>query len=715
MSGSDSDSDVQVSDAIANVSDNLGVEYVISFRFDGAEKQKVEAQFEKLIAALDGVGLRTEVRDGANGNVLVFVRVRSEQKLVGEVYRSRVKDWLHGVRSAAPDKETQRSLDKEPLTEAERLRIVWQLITLPDSEGGAGITPKQGQWDLVESVFPLHDHEFNKAWMKRWSTTWTIGPEELGKLRDRFGEKVAFYFAFLQSYLSFLVIAAAIGAGAFFLLPSYSLTFAITNCLWSVIFVEYWKRQEVDLAVRWGVRNVSSLQNRRAQFKHHKEIEDPITGEVVKFFPAWHRLARQALQIPFALGASGLLSALYACVFAIEIFLTEVYNGPFKTVLVFLPTVLLSVFVPVLTSVLTGIATKLTEFENYENQSGYEAAMTQKTFVFNFICSYVPLFLTAFVYVPFGNLIVPHLDVFNLTTPEITTESFLDDKPINAFQINPDRLKKQVIYFTVTAQIVNLALETIVPFAKRKIFRKVKKYQNARNGVAKKVSHDTPAEAAFLKRIRCESELEHYDVHTDLREMVMQFGYLTLFSPVWPLASVSFLINNWIELRSDAAKICVEMKRPVPHRADTIGPWLNNLGFLAWMGSISSAALIYLFADSTNGTPHSLTLYGVLASIIFSEHIYFATAYAVRLAMSKLESPGLQQERRERFLVRRRFLQESLGVDEESEINEKVAFGKRAEGTSTEEVMFWDRQKGPKMCVDVGKQIIRGALEKKDQ
>lgn len=74
-----------------------------------------------------------------------------------------MKDWLHGVRSAAPDKETQRSLDKEPLTEAERLRIVWQLITLPDSEGGAGITPKQGQWDLVESVFPLHDHEFNKV------------------------------------------------------------------------------------------------------------------------------------------------------------------------------------------------------------------------------------------------------------------------------------------------------------------------------------------------------------------------------------------------------------------------------------------------------------------------------------------------------------------------------------------------------------------------
>ena len=48
-----------------------------------------------------------------------------------------------------------------------------------------------------------------------------------------------------------------------------------------------------------------------------------------------------------------------------------------------------------------------------------------------------------------------------------------------------------------------------------------------------------------------------------------------MFSPVWSLASVSFIINNWVELRSDAVKICVEMKRPVPHRADSIGHWLE--------------------------------------------------------------------------------------------------------------------------------------------
>ena len=74
-----------------------------------------------------------------------------------------MKDWLHGVRPAAPELETQSSLDKEPVTDAERLRLVYQLITLPKEEGGAGITVGQGNWDLVESIFPLHDRVFNKV------------------------------------------------------------------------------------------------------------------------------------------------------------------------------------------------------------------------------------------------------------------------------------------------------------------------------------------------------------------------------------------------------------------------------------------------------------------------------------------------------------------------------------------------------------------------
>ncbi|KAL7266877.1 hypothetical protein RUND412_010559 [Rhizina undulata] len=687
------------------LSNNKYVEYVILFRFKDTEEQKVRTQFENLIGALDRVGLRTEARDGGNGSVLVFVRVRSERKLIAEVYRSRIKDWLHGVRPAAPDKETQKSLDKEPLTEAERLRIVNHLITYPESGGGAGITPRKGQWSLVERIFPLHDHEFNKAWMKRWSRTWIVGPEELEKLRNRFGEKVAFYFAFLQCYFSFLIIAAAIGAGAYFFLPAYSLGFAIANCLWSVVFVEYWKRQELDLAVRWGVRKVSQVQRRRAAFQHESEIEDPVTGEIVKFFPAWKRLARQALQIPFALGASGILSALYAVVFAIEIFIAEVYNGPFKSVLTFLPTVLLTVLVPSITSVLTIVATKLTDFENYDNSHSYETAMTHKIFVFNFICSYVPLFLTAFVYVPFGNLIMPHLDILGLAVqPSTGDEGSQITTTASPFQINPHRLRNQVIYFAVTDQVVNLAMETIVPYIKRKVFRKAKELHNKRKGLdITLATNDDADESEFLKRVRNEAELDVYDVHTDLREMTMQFGYLTLFSPIWPLAAVSFVVNAWVELRSDAAKICIEMQRPVPHRADSIGPWMNNLTFLTWMGSIVSAALIYLFSTSPDGTPSPYTLGGFLLAITFSEHIYIATRIVVRIALSKLESPGVQQDRRERYLLRKRYMEQSLGVDEEESDDVEGA-------KSGDEDQFWQKQKGGRGTVQAGLDIIQSSL-----
>lgn len=99
--------------------------------------------------------------------------------------------------------------------------------------------------------------------------------------------------------------------------------------------------------------------------------------------------------------------------------------------------------------------------------------------------------------------------------------------PKVGFQINPDRLKKQVIYFTVTAQIVNFALEVAVPYIRRKVFRKVKEVQAdraAKRGNTSPSEDDHPEEAAFLVRVRNEAELTHYDVTSDFREMVIQFG-----------------------------------------------------------------------------------------------------------------------------------------------------------------------------------------------
>ncbi|KAF3927605.1 Anoctamin-10 [Arthrobotrys entomopaga] len=707
---------------------NLDVEYVISFRYaNGGQPAQTgdsstpEEQLEKLLHTLDLAGLRTVVRDGGDGTLLIFTRIRSEKKLLGEIYRSRVRDWLHGIRPAAPEKETQQSIEKEPLTDGERLRLVYSLITLPNSEGGAGITPKQGEWNLVQSIFALHDHDFNKKWLKDWSTKWLIGPQDLKIIRDRFGEKIAFYFAFIQWYFIALTVPAAIGLFAYIFLPAYSSFFAICNCLWSVLFVEYWKRQEIDLAVQWGVRHCSTVQRKRAEFQFDAEATDPVTGEKLRYFPAYKRLMRQLIQVPFALFAASCLAAIIAGVFSIEIFLVEVYDGPLKMILKFLPTVLLSVFIPIVSTILTNFATRLTEFENYENQDSYEAALTQKIFVLNFITGYFPLFLTAFVYVPFGEILVPYLDVLN-----VTVQHFGHDEKYTTsdtgFQINPSRLKAQMIYFVVTAQVVGFVLETILPQVKRTVFKKAKEFDSRRKGIDTQTVLDPPEEKKFLDRVRHESELEEYDVTVDLREMCMQFGYLTLFSPIWPVTAVSFLINNLVEIRGDAAKICMEMQRPIPNRADSIGPWLHNLSFLTWLGSISSAALVYMFssAELEGGPPKDLTLPGLLLSVLLSEHIYFGARYLVSYAMSKIQSTGLETERKEKFMVRKRYLEESFGMESELIREEAEKTGGEYTGvggvSTTQDgrplddgqlsEKFWRSQSGWKDSVDLGVKII---------
>ncbi|KAM5496749.1 hypothetical protein McanMca71_007658 [Microsporum canis] len=664
---------------------NFGVEYVILYSFEDKDANR---SLQKLLRSLHNVGLETAVRPAKGRSLVVLVKPR-EDKLEIMAHRSRVKDWLYGVRTSQPTKDT-RDTQGSPWTEAERLRTIYEMITLPRADGGADITPGYGEWKNVKSIFPLHDHDVNREWIKTWSRKTILDDNDLEQIRVKLGEKIAFYFTFLQTYFRFLMGPAALGLFCWVFLGHFSIFYAVLNSLFCLVFVELWKRQEVDLRLRWQVKGVSEIKARRKEYKHDKEIVDPITGEMVYVFPANKRLVRQLLLIPFTMAVVVALGTLIATCFAIEVFINEIYSGPFRTYLhqgltsgsivqAFVPTIILSLCVPTISAILTKVATRMTEYENYETQDSHDIALTRKVFVLNFVTSYLPIFLTAFVYVPFAPTIVPYLDVFHLAVkpfqPDEKAAAASTAVESKEFRINRSRLRNQVIYFTVTAQIVNFALETVVPYVKRKFFRKYQEMSEGRkskdNGstpglkAAHDLLQDVPEEAEFLKRVRDESELDDYDVTDDLREMCVQFGYLALFSPVWSLVPVSFLVNNWIELRSDFFKICIEHKRPTPFRADSIGPWLDSLGFLAWLGSLTSAALVYMFSSTAGGEapPHAdIKGWLLLLTIFFSEHIYLLVSLAVRVAMSKVETPDTRRDRAERYLMRKAHLDWAGGV-----------------------------------------------------
>lgn len=52
----------------------------------------------------------------------------------------------------------------------------------------------------------------------------------------------------------------------------------------------------------------------------------------------------------------------------------------------------------------------------------HHAALVQKLFFINFLTSYIPLFITAFIYMPFGNLLVPYLDIFKMTAEKLSSD-----------------------------------------------------------------------------------------------------------------------------------------------------------------------------------------------------------------------------------------------------------------------------------------------------
>lgn len=438
----------------------------------------------------------------------------------------------------------------------------------------------------------------------------------------------------------------------------YSIFYGCSLCVWCVVFVEYWKIREHDLSLRWGVKGVGSLKVNRPQYQWEKEVKDPVTGQVTKVFPGWKQFLRQLLLIPFASIAAVALGSLIVVTFASEVFISEVYNGPMKGYLEFVPTILFSLSLPAITAFLTGIATRLTKYENYRTQDLYDLAQTQKTFVMNFITSFLPTILTAYIYVPFGRSIVPHLDLLRNYghNPDVASQP--------EFEVDTSRFQQEVIYLSMTAQVLGFGEEIVLPYVKHVLWQKWRNYRDNQFGLTRKRSFSTATdlllidnadEAKFLKRIRGEADAEEYKVEDDILEMCVQFGYLALFGVAWPLVPLGFLVNNWLELRGDFFKLTLECQRPPPIRADSIGPCLLGLDFLAWMGTLSTAAIVHLY----RGPMADVKLSSLLLTVFIAEQAYLAMRFIAATALQKIFSDTLRREEARRYAVRRTFLEAS--------------------------------------------------------
>jgi len=98
---------------------------------------------------------------------------------------ARNSDFLYGLpMSKLPCSANE--FDWAPLSPADRIRLVHGFISSTPEDGGLGIIPGRKEWDLVESLMVLHDHDFNDQWIHLW-TRHRIASVELEKIRDQVG------------------------------------------------------------------------------------------------------------------------------------------------------------------------------------------------------------------------------------------------------------------------------------------------------------------------------------------------------------------------------------------------------------------------------------------------------------------------------------------------------------------------------------------------
>ena len=221
-----------------------------------------------------------------------------------------------------------------------------------------------------------------------------------------------------------------------------------------------------------------------------------------------------------------------------------------KSLLTLLPTVLISVFVPILTIVYNAVTDIIIKWENHDNQYSKNNSILVKTFVLNFLTGYVPLIITSFIYLPFAHLVQPHLGDIKTTIATYAGENrfytkyLLKLKSQEEFKINQGRLDAQFFYFIVTNQVIQLVLKYILPLGLRFVFNFIETKIQKKPQLQTK--DDNPDESIWLHNVRLSLKLPEYNVDDDFRGLVLQFGYLIMFGPVWPLAPLVCIIFNLI-------------------------------------------------------------------------------------------------------------------------------------------------------------------------
>ncbi|XP_029521555.2 anoctamin-6-like isoform X1 [Oncorhynchus nerka] len=510
---------------------------------------------------------------------------------------------------------------------------------------------------VYKAAYPLHDCRFNVRSKEdecpneryllynEWAhpkSFYKMQPLDL--IRKYYGEKIGIYFAWLGFYTAMLALAAIVGLGCFIygyttqetstwskevcdpliggnivmcpqcdkectywrlnstcesskklcIFDNYgTLVFAVFMAIWVTVFLEFWKRYQAELEYEWDtVEFLEQEEQPRPEYEakcNHERI-NPVTRVKEKVpYTACGRCIRVSLGIGTVLFWIVLILASVVAIIVYRLavffsFSTRLQSDlkelePFKEYVTaqmatsVTASVISFVVIMVLNILYERVAIWITDFELPRTKTDYENSLTLKMFLFQFVNYYSSCFYIAFAK---GKVVgYPGQPVYLLgkyRNEECDPGGCLIE------------LTTQLTVIMGGKAIWNNIQEVLLPWMKNLIFR-------------------------YCTRVGSEKVIPRWEQDYQLQpigklglfyeylEMVIQFGFVTLFVASFPLAPVLALVNNLFEIRVDAWKIITQFRRMVPEKAQDIGAWQPILQGVAILAVASNAMIIAFTSD----------------------------------------------------------------------------------------------------------------------
>uniref|UniRef100_A0A8C5RGL8 Anoctamin n=1 Tax=Laticauda laticaudata TaxID=8630 RepID=A0A8C5RGL8_LATLA len=374
--------------------------------------------------------------------------------------------------------------------------------------------------------------------------------------------------------------------------------FSVFMALWAATFMEHWKRKQMRLNYRWDLTGFEEEEDHpRAEYEAKvlkkslkKEYRNKEKGQQLPEEAAnkWRQRVKRVMagmkltekekltwkdrfpayftnfvSIIFMIGLT------FAIVFGVIIYRIStaaalaISSSPggrsnVRVTVTATAVIINLVVIIILDEVYGCIARWLTQIEVPKTDKSFEERLIFKAFLLKFVNAYTPIFYVAFFKGRFVGRPGDYVYIFrSLRMEECAPGGCLMELCI---QLSIIMLGKQLIQ--------NNLFEIGIPKMKKFIRYLKLKRQNPL---------DYEEHMKKKQRYEVDYNLEPFAGLTpEYMEMIIQFGFVTLFVASFPLAPLFALLNNIIEIRLDAKKFVTELRRPVAVRAKDI-VWLEYL------------------------------------------------------------------------------------------------------------------------------------------